>query len=46
MNTCQTHITQAESPLAHFKAYIKRKAQGHIPYDYLVPAGLYQEQWN
>ena len=33
-----------------FKAFIKRRANGHLPYDYLVPAGPYQEQrdwmWN
>lgn len=37
---------QIKTTLAPFKAFIKRKAQGHIPYDYLVPAGPYQEQWD
>jgi len=32
--------------LAPFKAFIKRRASGHLPYDYLVPAGPYQEQWD
>ena len=39
-------IQQIKTSLAPFKAFIKRRAQGHIPYDYLVPAGPYQEQWD
>lgn len=39
-------IPVIKSALAPFKAFIKRKAQDHIPYDYLVPAGPYQEQWS
>lgn len=29
-----------------YKAGVKRKAQGKIPYDYLVPSGYYGEQWD
>jgi alpha,alpha-trehalase len=39
-------ILNIKSVLTPFKAFIKRKANGHLPYDYLVPAGPYQEQWD
>ncbi len=39
-------ISMIKTAFAPFKAYIKRPAAGHIPYDYLVPAGPYQEQWD
>ncbi|MBI4990798.1 hypothetical protein HZB96_01760 [Candidatus Gottesmanbacteria bacterium] len=39
-------IQTVKSTLAPFKAFIKRPAAGHIPYDYLVPAGPYQEHWD
>lgn len=39
-------IEKIKTTLAPFKAFIKRRANGHLPYDYLVPAGPYQEQWN
>jgi len=44
----QKSISEVKSALSPFKAFIKRRAQGHLPYDYLVPAGPYQEQrkWN
>lgn len=31
---------------SQFKNKIKRKAQGSLPYDYLVPSGVYEEQWD
>lgn len=37
---------QIKNIIAHFKVFIKRPAKGHIPYDYLVPAGPYSEQWD
>ncbi len=46
MNNYQNQITEIKSILSPFKASIKRRAQGHLPYDYLVPAGPYQEQWD
>ncbi len=39
-------ITTIKSTLAPFKAFVKRRANGHLKYDYLVPAGVYQEQWD
>lgn len=41
-----TEIQKIKTTLAPFKAFIKRRAQGHIPYDYLVPSGPYQEHWD
>ncbi len=41
-----SEISQIKKIITPFKAYIKRKANGHLPYDYLVPAGPYQEQWD
>ncbi|HLL60213.1 MAG TPA: trehalase family glycosidase, partial [Candidatus Nitrosocosmicus sp.] len=32
--------------LSHYKGIIKRPAKGKIPYDYLVPGGPYNEQWD
>ncbi len=29
-----------------YKLGVKRHSQGELPYDYLVPAGAYQEQWD
>src|SRR3990167_10794817 len=46
MNNYQNQITEIKSILSPFKASIKRRANGHLPYDYLVPAGPYQEQWD
>ncbi len=39
-------IEKTRNTLAPFKAFIKRRANGHLPFDYLVPAGPYQEQWD
>jgi alpha,alpha-trehalase len=39
-------IIKIKTILAPFKAFIKRRANGHLKYDYLVPAGPYQEQWD
>lgn len=32
--------------ISSFKAGVKRKAQGALIYDYLVPSGVYEEQWD
>lgn len=29
-----------------FRFGVKRRAQGKLPYDYLVPSGYYEEQWD
>jgi len=42
----QFEIVEIKKIIAPFKAYIKKRANGHLPYDYLVPAGPYQEQWD
>ena len=39
-------VHKTKTAIAPFKAFIKRKANGHLPYDYLVPAGPYNEQWD
>lgn len=31
---------------SQYKDKVKRKAQGALPYDYLVPSGYYEEQWD
>lgn len=32
--------------ISPFKAGVKRKAQGALIYDYIVPSGVYEEQWD
>lgn len=32
--------------LAPYKTHVKRRAQGALIYDYLVPSGVYEEQWD
>ncbi|OGH19247.1 MAG: hypothetical protein A3F31_02810 [Candidatus Levybacteria bacterium RIFCSPHIGHO2_12_FULL_38_12] len=42
----QEFLNSIKKTLAPFKAGVKRKAQGELPYDYLVPSGYYEEQWD
>ena len=39
-------IKKIKATLAPYKAFIKRRARGHIPFDYLVPGGPYEEMWD
>jgi alpha,alpha-trehalase len=43
MNLTIPHI---QKTFSHYKDKVKRKAQGALPYDYLVPSGVYEEQWD
>ncbi|PIZ65752.1 hypothetical protein CO051_02270 [Candidatus Roizmanbacteria bacterium CG_4_9_14_0_2_um_filter_39_13] len=43
MNQLQQEI---KTKLAYTKGMIKRRAQGALKYDYLVPNGVYEEQWD
>ncbi|HLD01327.1 MAG TPA: trehalase family glycosidase [Patescibacteria group bacterium] len=42
----QAFLDNVKKALAPFKTGVKRRAQGVLKYDYLVPAGYYQEQWD
>lgn len=42
----QKLIEQIKKFISPYKLGIKRKAQGELPYDYLVPSGVYEEQWD
>jgi alpha,alpha-trehalase len=42
----QDFLSHVKKVFLPFKAGVKRRAQGKIPYDYLVPAGYYEEQWD
>lgn len=46
LNGLDQKIQTVKTALAPYKASVKKKAGGHLPYDYLVPAGPYQEQWD
>ncbi|MDP4011764.1 MAG: trehalase family glycosidase, partial [Candidatus Roizmanbacteria bacterium] len=37
---------EIKTKLAYAKGMIKRRAQGALKYDYLVPNGVYEEQWD
>ncbi len=39
-------IPLIQKTFAHYKDKVKRKAQGALPYDYLIPSGYYEEQWD
>ncbi|RMG42343.1 MAG: hypothetical protein D6719_06600 [Candidatus Dadabacteria bacterium] len=39
-------VAQIRSALEYARQQIVRKANGALPYDYLVPAGPYSEQWD
>ncbi len=42
----QKLVEKIKKSIAPFKTGIKRRAQGELPYDYLVPSGVYEEQWD
>jgi alpha,alpha-trehalase len=42
----QTLQAEVKQIFMEKKSMVKRPARGKIPYDYLVPAGYYQEQWD
>lgn len=39
-------LSEVKKKLAYCKGRVKRKAKGRIKYDYLVPGGPYEEQWD
>lgn len=39
-------LSLVKKTIAPFKNGVKRKAQGVLSFDYLVPSGYYQEQWD
>lgn len=39
-------ISHIQKTFAQYKDKVKRKAQGALPHDYLVPSGYYEEQWD
>lgn len=43
IDTFETKVTKTFLP---FQEKVKRKAQGVLKYDYLVPNGVYEEQWD
>lgn len=46
----RTHMTNLQEDIRQYlapkKALIKRRARGMLKYDYLVPGGVYEEQWD
>lgn len=48
MNDTDIHqfSLEVKKALAPFKSGVKRKAQGVLKYDYIVPSGYYEEQWD
>ena len=42
----QDEIYKIKETLIPFKGYVKRPASGRLPYDYLIPAGPYQAQYD
>ncbi len=38
--------TAAETRIGSLRARVLRKANGALPYDYIVPNGVYEEQWD
>lgn len=42
----QVFLASVKETFSPFKSGVKRKAHGELPYDYLVPAGYYEEQWD
>ncbi len=39
-------VLQIKNAISPFKMGVKRRSQGELPYDYLVPSGVYEEQWD
>lgn len=46
MHTDQQFLESVKNAFEPFKKGVKRSAQGELPYDYLVPSGVYEEQWD
>jgi len=46
MNESKVLNLRVNKSLSVYKTQVKRRAQGMLKYDYLVPAGYYQEQWD
>src|SRR6266581_8942020 len=46
MNEKKLTIEHIQEVFSQYKDKVKRKAQGALPYDYLVPSGYYEEQWD
>lgn len=47
MNTSLTELSKTvKTKMSYTKGMIKRPANGAIPFDYLVPSGYYEEQWD
>jgi len=46
MITHQKYIEKIKSIFLPLKARVKRRAQGALIHDYLVPSGYYEEQWD
>lgn len=46
MITQQKYIEDIKSIFLPLKARVKRRAQGALIHDYLVPSGYYEEQWD
>ncbi len=38
--------TEAESKIGALRTRVIRRANGALPYDYIVPSGVYEEQWD
>ncbi len=41
-----SYLNTVKSAFAVYKSGVKRKANGKLTYDYLVPSGVYEEQWD
>lgn len=39
-------LDKVKKAINPFRVGVKRRAQGKLPYDYLVPSGYYEEQWD
>jgi len=46
MNNQAVTITKIQDTFFQFHEKVKRKAKGALLYDYLVPNGVYEEQWD
>lgn len=46
MTNQQKYIEEIKSIFLPLKALVKRRAQGTLIHDYLVPSGVYEEQWD
>ncbi len=46
MHSSPGSIQEIKTAIFPFKMGVKRHSQGELPYDYLVPSGVYEEQWD